>query len=232
MGFDEPFFQINYKLYPETGGEDGLRFAETAERVADEFGVTFVLSPQTPDIRLVAEAVDLPILAQGMSPHSPGPGLGHVLAETIHEAGADGVMMNHPEFREQTDELYEKIGRCREVGLASVVCVDGVEFGKAILEWEPDWVVFEHPELLGTTTSLTETDPRSVTEFRELVAERSPQTGVFLGGGISSVSDVERALELADATGSASWISKRVDTEEREATLREIAAVLQRFSKP
>lgn len=229
MGFDAPFFQINYKLYPGTRGEDGLQFAKTAERVAEEFGVTFVLSPQTPDVRLVDSAVDLPILAQGMSSHSPGEGLGHVLAETLHEAGADGVMMNHPEFREQTDELYRKIQRCREVRLTSVVCVDGVEFGKAVLEWEPDWVVFEHPELLGTTTSLTETDPQSVREFRELVEERSPETGVFLGGGISSVPDVERALELADATGSASWISSRVEADDRETTLREIAAVLQQF---
>ncbi|SFG55675.1 triosephosphate isomerase [Halopelagius inordinatus] len=226
MSFEPPFFQINYKLYPDTWGEDGLEFAKTAARVADEFGVDFVLSPQTADIRLVARETDLPILAQGMSPHEPGRGLGHILAESLREAGATGVMMNHPERRETAPELETKIRRCREVGLTSVVCVENYEFGKAVLEWDPDWVVFEQPELLGTTTSLNETDPEAVERFSELVAERNPRTNVFLGGGISSVADVEAALELADATGSASWISSDVPVEEREETLRAIAEVL------
>lgn len=227
MNFEPPFFQLNYKLYPNTWGEDGLEFAETAARVGDEFGVNFVVSPQTTDIRLIDRETDLPILAQGMSSHDPGRGLGHILAESLVEAGADGVMMNHPENRETGVDLKKKIERCREVGLISVVCVDDEEFGKAVLEWEPDWVIFEQPELLGTTTSLNEKDPGSVERFSELASERSPETNVFLGGGISSVADVEAALELADATGSASWISSRVPVDEREETLREIAKVLQ-----
>lgn len=226
MNFEPPFFQINYKLYPDTWGEDGLEFAETAARVGDEFGVNFVISPQTPDIRLIDRETDLPILAQGMSPHDPGRGLGHILAESLLEAGADGVMMNHPENRETAVDLEKKIKRCRDLGLVSVVCVDGREFGRAVLEWGPDWVIFEQPELLGTTTSLNETDPGSVERFSKLVDERSPETNVFLGGGISSVEDVKAALELADATGSASWISSRVPVEEREDTLRGIAKIL------
>ncbi|MFW5956359.1 MAG: triose-phosphate isomerase [Halorhabdus sp.] len=208
MNLDYPYFQINFKVYPGTGGADGLAFANLIDEVAAETGTAFVLAPQIPDVRMIAEATDLPLMAPHMDALEAGRGMGKILPETIREAGAEAVVINHAENRDSFVDVERKIERAREAGLDSIVCVDSIEMGEAVAVFDPDAVIFEKPGDISTDRAITQTHPDRVEAFIEMMDEENPRTKVLVGGGISTPEDVRLAFEQgADATGAASAVS-------------------------
>lgn len=224
MALDYPYFLVNCKTYPGTAGEEGLAFARTMERVAAETGARFVVAPQTPDLRLIAEETSLPVVAQAVDADEPGRRTGGVLPETVAAAGADGVLVNHPERPDDPADIEAKVDRCQELGLESIVCANGVEQARAVLSFEPDCLLFERPEDVATGRAISRTHPERVEAVVDLVGEERPATKVFLGGGISEAADVAAAFDLgADAAGAA---SAAVQADDREAWLRAIAGAI------
>lgn len=220
-----PYFQINFKIYPGTGGEDGLAFARMIERVERETAANFVLTPQLPDLRMIASETDLTVTTPDVDAVEPGRGIGRVLPETIRAAGAQGAVINHAETRDTLSDVATKIQQCREVDMDSIVCVDSVEMGRAVAAFDPDSLVFEKPADISTDRAITQTHPDRVQEFRETIEAVNPRTKVLVGGGISTAEDVRLAFEQgADATGAASAISLADDP---EARLRSIARVFE-----
>ncbi len=220
-----PYFGVNYKLYPGTGGADGLAFARTIERVERETAGTFVLTPQLPDLQTIASETTLAVTTPVVHGTGPGRGVGKVLPETIREAGALGAVINHAEDRDTLADVESKIRRCREADLDSFVCVDSVEMGRAVAAFDPDWLVFEKPADIATDRAITRTHPDRVREFVRAIDETNPRTRVVVGGGISTAEDVRLAFEQgADATGAASGVSLADDP---EALLRSIAEVFE-----
>lgn len=224
MNIPYPHFEINFKVYPETHGEHALEFARMVERVERDTGTRFVLTPQTPDLRLIAGETDLAFTAPHIDAVDPGRGMGRILPETIADTGAAGVTINHAENRDTLADIERKIDRCREVGLDSGICVDSIDMGRAVAAFDPDMMVFEKPEDISTDRAITQTHPERVEAFVEMVEAENPRTKVLVGGGISTPDDVKRAFEQgADATGAASAISLADDP---ESLLRDIAAVV------
>jgi triosephosphate isomerase len=222
MTLEYPFFWVNFKIYPGTAGEEGLAIARTIERVAADTGVTFVVSPQLPDLRLLASETDLPLLAQAADAVEPGRGMGRVLPETVTAAGADALSINHAERRDTVDDVAAKIERCREVGLESILSAHGIEQARALASFDPDCLVFEVPGDIATDRAITQTHPERVREFVDTIEDVNPRTRAFVGGGISTGEDVALAFEQgADAVGAASAV---VGAEDREAKLRDLAS--------
>ncbi|SDR14984.1 triose-phosphate isomerase [Natronobacterium texcoconense] len=225
MGLSYPYFLVNVKTYEGTAGADGLAFAEAVERVADDTGRRFAVAPQSPDLRLVAEHVDLPVVAQTAVRREDG-GMGAVTCEAVAAAGADAVFVNHPENEAAFGDVGPLVDRCTELGLESIVCVDSLETGRAALTFDPDCLLFEQPGDIASEEGMVRTHPERLESFVELVADESPETKVFVGGGIRTSEDVERAFDCGvDATGAA---SAAVEAEDREAWLRSIAVALPR----
>ncbi|WP_276302662.1 triose-phosphate isomerase [Halorussus lipolyticus] len=205
MNLDYPNFLLNLKTYDGTYGEDALAYAEEVEEVADETDATFAVAPQATDLRLVAKNTSLSVVAQAADAAEPGRETGGILPEAVAEAGADGLMMNHPERRDTLADVETKIRRCEECGLDAIVCADSIEMGRAVLEYDPDCIIFENPDDIASGNALARTRPELVEEFVGIVAERNPRTKVLLGGGITTADDVARSFELgADAAGAAS----------------------------
>ncbi len=224
MAVDYPYFLVNYKIYDGTAGDGGLRLARTVEEVAEETGASFVVAPQTPDLSRIAEKVSLPVFAQSVDASDTGRGNGSVALPTVAEVGGGGVIINHPESRDTLDDIAETVSLCDDHGLESVVCVDSVEMGRAVLAFEPDCLLFEKPGDIETGRSVVRTHPERVESFVEAVEASEPRTRVLVGGGISDAADVERALELgADAAGAASAF---VEADDRRAWLYEVADAL------
>lgn len=224
MNLDYPYFQINFKVYPGTGGQDGLEFARMIDTVAAETGAEFVLAPQIPDIRLVAEETELAVMAPRMDALEAGRGMGKILPETISAAGAEAVVINHAENRDTFVDVERKIDRAREADLDSIVCVDSIEMGEAVATFDPDAVIYEKPGDISTDRAITQTHPERVEEFIAMMDAENPGTKVLVGGGISTPEDVRLAFEQgADATGAASAVSLADDP---ASLLRSIASVL------
>lgn len=227
MTLTYPQFLVNYKLYEGTTGAEGLELARTVESVAAETGGRFAVAPQTPDLRLVADHTDLPVVAQSATPVAGGRGNGQVSLEAVAAAGADAVLVNHPESRATVDDLARTIERCVALDLESIVCVGSRELGEAVATLEPGCLLFEKPDHVATDRPITATQPELLEEFVATVADVSPETSVLVGGGISGADDVERALELgADAAGAASAV---VGAEDRRAWLTDVGEVLARY---
>ncbi|MFB6128556.1 MAG: triose-phosphate isomerase [Halorhabdus sp.] len=224
MNLPYPHFQINVKVYPGTWGTDGLALAETVERVGEETGATFVLTPQLPDLRLFAHETDLPVFAPAVDPVEPGRGMGKLLPEALAEAGAVGAIVNHAENRDTLADIERKIERCQAVGLDAIVCVDSVEMGRAVAAFGPDQLLFERPDDIATDRAISRTHPDRIEAFLDMRDAVAPGTKVRVGGGISTAEDVRLAFELGvDATGAASAIATAADPADR---LREIGEVV------
>ncbi|RQG93569.1 triose-phosphate isomerase [Natrarchaeobius chitinivorans] len=224
MNHTYPYFGVNFKVYPKTIGTQGLELAKIVERVQNETGTNFVVTPQIPDVRMVATETDVTVSSPHVDAASPGRGIGKVLPETLADAGVAGATINHAENRDTLTDIAKKIERCAEAGVDSAICVDSIEMGRAVATLDPDALIYEKPEDISTDRAITTTHPERVERFVEMIDETNPRTKVLVGGGIRTAEHVRAAFELgADATGAASAISTADDPYER---LTEIAAAM------
>lgn len=205
-----PFFEIGPKCI--MWGERMLKLAKAVDKIAYKYDLDIIVTPQYADIRLLAENTEnLHIYAQHMDSLVPGRGLGSVLAESIKEAGAVGVMLNHAEKKLTLDQVRATIARADEVGLATIVCADSVDEVAAIAKMEPNLIVAEPTELIGTGVA---SDMGYVKDTIEAVRKINPNIMVLQGAGISGPDDVANVIRAgAQATGCTSGILKAADPE-------------------
>ncbi len=205
-----PYFEVGPKCI--MWGQRMLTLAKAVDRIAYKYDLDIIVTPQYADIRLIAENTEcIHVYAQHMDPLYPGRGLGSVLPESLKEAGAVGVMLNHAEKKLTMDVLRETIARADEVGLATIVCADSVEDVATIAHMAPNLIVAEPTELIGTGVA---SDMGYVKDTIEAVRKINPDIMVLQGAGISGPEDVARVIRAgAQATGSTSGIFKAADPE-------------------
>jgi len=172
---------VNLKTYLEATGERALRLAKLAEEVTTECDICIAMAPQFTEIHRMAQEVDIPIFAQHMDFVEPGSFTGHILPESIKEAGAVGTLINHSERRLKLAEIDATITRAREVELLSVVCANSA---------------VEPPELIGTGISVSKAKPEVIADTVELVKRINPNVSILCGAGITRGEDVAAALRL------------------------------------
>ena len=104
---ESPFLIVNPKSY--LYGEKSLELAKAADKTAKETGLQIYFTCPYADIRLIKENTEnLIVCAQSMDSLTPGRGMGHVLPESLKEAGAEAVFLNHAENQKTVSELYAK----------------------------------------------------------------------------------------------------------------------------
>ncbi len=107
MKLQTPIIIVNFKTYLESTGQKAVELAKNAEKASKETGATIVVAPQFVDIARVAEAVEIPVFAQHIDPIKPGNSTGHILAESVKEAGAVGTLINHAERQLKLSEIEQ-----------------------------------------------------------------------------------------------------------------------------
>jgi len=180
---------VNFKTYMEATGKRAIELAKVAEDVSRETGVTIIVAPQFTDIEPVSKTVDIPVFSQHMDAVKPGAHTGHVLAEAVKSAGADGSLLNHSERRINPPEIAESVKLCAEADLRSLVCV-------GIAKMMPDMIAIEPPELIGTGISVSKARPELITESVNEIRRLNRRVKVLCGAGVTSAEDVSKALEL------------------------------------
>jgi triosephosphate isomerase len=187
---------VNFKTYLESTGQRAVDLAKAAEKASRETGASIVVAPQSVDIVKVAEAVEIPVFAQHLDPIKPGNNTGHVLAESIKEAGALGTLINHSERQLKLSDIEATIALCREKGLVSCVCANNPTAAAAVAAMHPDIVSFEPPELIGTGIAVSKAQPQVVTNTVNLVRKINVEVTILCGAGISQSEDVATSLKL------------------------------------
>lgn len=205
----KPFLLVNFKTYAKGTGKKALEVAKVCDRVSKETGKNIAIVVQPTDIRLISDKVDIPVLAQSIDPIDYGSNTGHILPESVKEAGAHGTVINHSENNRVLDAIEQCIDRSSELNMETVVCASKPKVVAAVSSLEPDIIAAEPPELIGGDVSVSDARPSLISNS----VERS-DVPVICGAGIKDEVDVEKALELgAQGVFVASGIVKAEDIE-------------------
>jgi len=217
-----PFFEIGPKSY--LYGSDVLDLARAADAASEKYGVDVIFTTPVVEIaRVKAATRRIHVFAPHMDPLRPGRGLADILPESLVAAGAEGVMLNHAEKPLTIGVLRETIRRADEVGLTTIVCADSIVEAGMIARLNPNIIVAEPSELIGT--GLT-SGPEYVAAAARSVKEVNPDILVLTAAGISNGADVySTILAGADATGSSSGVAKAAD---RAAMVDEMLSAVRR----
>ena len=140
--------------------------------------------------------VDIPIFAQHIDPIDPGAHTGWVLPESVKEAGAVGVILNHSEKQMRIEDIEKAIDIARRLDLLTIVCANDPEVAKAVSILNPDAVAVEPPELIGTGISVSEAKPEIIKNAVDNVKRCNYRVKVYVGAGISKGEDVKKSIEL------------------------------------
>ncbi len=208
LNIKPPFFEVGPKAF--LYGEKMLALAKVIDKTAMKYDVDVIVTPQYTDIKLLADNTErILVFAQHMDYLPVGRGLGSVLPEAVKAAGAVGVMLNHAEKPLTMDAIKKTIERADEVGLGTIVCADTIEDVKEIAKMNPNLIVAEPTDLIGTGQT---SDSNYVLDTIRIVREINPDIMVLQGAGISNGEDVYNTIKLgAQATGSTSGIIKAAD---------------------
>jgi len=191
-----PIILVNFKTYAEATGRNALNLAKTAEKINQETGVSVGIAPQYVDITPIVQTVSIPVFAQHIDPVTHGSFTGHVLPESVKEAGAVGTLINHSERRLKLADIDAAITRAQQVGLVTVICSNNSAVSAAVAALKPNMVAVEPPELIGTGIPVSKAKPEVVSGTVELVKHVNPEVIVLCGAGITTGEDVAAALRL------------------------------------
>ena len=191
-----PLIIVNFKTYTEATGKKAVELAKRAEKVSHETRTQIVVAPQHADIAAVAKAVTIPVFAQHIDPIKPGSSTGHVLADSVKEAGAVGTLINHSERQLTLSDINSVVEIASEKGLISCVCTSNPPISAAATNLNPDIISIEPPELIGTGVAVSKAKPEVVTKTIQLVRKVNSKMVILCGAGISRGEDVAVALKL------------------------------------
>ncbi len=192
---DFPIIILNFKCYSQAVGKKALELAKIAEEVSKEKGVNIAVCPQTADLRLISENVDIPVLSQHVDPNPPGSFTGNNLLDTIKEAGASGTLVNHSEKQLKLSEIEQIVSKAKESDFITIVCANNIETSKAIAAIGPTACAMEPPELIGGDISVT-TKPELVKKTIESIKSINPSVIPLVGAGVKTKEDVSQAIKL------------------------------------
>jgi triosephosphate isomerase len=119
-----------------------------------------------------------------------------MLAESVLEAGASGVIINHSERRLRADVIEDTIVRARGLGLTTTVCANTPGIAEAIAALNPDMVAVEPPELIGSGVAVSKAKPEIITDTVSRIRRINKDVMILCGAGITSGNDVREALRL------------------------------------
>ena len=217
-----PFFEIGPKSY--LYGQDVIDLAIAADKASEKYGVDIIFTTPIVEIaRVKAATKHIHVFAPHMDPIVPGRGLADILPESLVAAGAEGVMLNHVEKPLDFETLEKTIKRAEEVGLTTIVCADSMADASKIATLNPDIIVAEPSELIGTGVSV---GPEYVEAATKCVKDVNADILVLTAAGIANGQDVYNTIIAgADATGSSSGIAKAPD---RAAMVDEMIAAVRK----
>ncbi|GAA3604475.1 triose-phosphate isomerase [Microlunatus ginsengisoli] len=203
-GIRAPFFEIGPKNLLRRADLEQL--ARVAGQAGQDHGVTVVLTVPT---AMIAPIRDLDtgvlVFAQTMDAETLGATLGRITAESLVDAGAAGVMLNHDSNPMAGDRLAVAMQRARCTGLETIVCADTTADALGLAELDPTAILLEPPALIGRVGGPGERD--WIVPANRALRGRQPQVLVMHAGGVSSASVARSIMSLgADGTGSTSGV--------------------------
>jgi len=187
---------VNFKTYQRASGENAPSLAQTIADVASSSGIKIIPVVSALDIKEIVQTTTLEVWAQKLDPVEFGAHTGALLAESAKEDGACGAFINHSEARLSNDaEIAFLVNKLRSLQMKSLVFAPDLDNLQKYLDYKPDFIAYEPPELIGNKeTSVATSQPEVVSKAVELAKKAS--LPLIVGAGIHSMADVKKSLEL------------------------------------
>ncbi len=189
----KPLWITNFKNYEQSTGENAVKLAKIHQKVAQETGASIAIAVSPLDIYRVSQEVSIPVFSQHVDLADYGKYTGHILPALIRKSGAVGTLINHSEKRIDKEILKNTLALSQKSSLIRIVCAENPDEVEEFAEFDPDFIAFEPPELIGSTgASVSSENPESIVES----VKKSRGIPLLVGAGINSISDVKTALKL------------------------------------
>lgn len=206
-----PFFSVSPKSY--LIGQELLDLALIADKLAGEIDSTIFFTAPLPELaNIVKNTENMIITSQSADGLGLGKGMGRPLLESLNEIGVKATFINHMEAQLTFKEIIAAISKARELDIISIVCVDTAEEARIISYADPDIILCEPNDLIGTGRTSNDS---YVHETIKEIKKVNPDILIMEGAGITKGSDVSRIVKLgADGTGVSSMLAKDCDKKE------------------
>ena len=151
---------------------------------------------QASDIKEISELTSLDIWTQHIDPIEAGAHTGAILAEAVFEDGAKGTFLNHSEKKfSNFEDLIKANQRAKAVGLKTLIFAADLTELRKVSDLKPDYVAYEPPELVGSTTSSVSTaHPDVIAKAYDIT--KPLNLPLIIGAGVHSREDVITGIKL------------------------------------
>lgn len=187
---------INFKNHPEIIGENSLKLANAAERVAKETGIRIIVSPPTPLLAFIASRISVPTYSQGVVNANSGQSTAAVIPEAVIASGAKGTLINHSEARLEMETIPSLVARTRSVGLEVCLCVRTPDEARRFAPLQPNYIAVEPEELIGTGRSVSKVRPELISRTVDAARDAGFKHDILCGAGITNGDDVQSSIKL------------------------------------
>ena len=185
---------INFKVYPESVGLQGIRLASRLASIrSEEYEV--MLAPSLLVLSSLKK-LKMPLFAQSAENIALGAHTGGIALEELKLIGVQGVMLNHAERRLPFSSVRELRAKAEVLGLQVLICAASLREVRRLARLKPEYIAYEPKELIGGKVSVAQAEPRIIIKAVRYVKKMSPSTRLLCGAGIHSRKDVEKALSL------------------------------------
>ncbi len=219
-----PFFEVGPKNLLRLPEIIELAHAAAAAGSAHDVSIIFTVpAPLIAPVRAAEPGVF--VFAQAMDAGDMGPSVGRVIAESLVDADAHGVMLNHDDNPLEAAELHRAVSRANENRLLTMVCAGTDAEVMDILSLAPAIVLYEPPALIG---GAGEADRPWIGAIDARVRTVAPEVLMMHAGGVSGPDDAYRIMRAGSAgTGSTSGVLR--DASPSDAVARFIEATRRGF---
>jgi triosephosphate isomerase (TIM) len=170
---------VNFKTYSSSTGDNAVKLALACELAHDATNVPIIPVVTAIDLWRVTQHTDIPIWIQ------------HV---DYCESDAHGTLLSHSEHALTFSILEKTVVRIRNTDpdFKIMICVPTLETLKQAATLVPDYLAYEPPELIGSSTVSVATEKASV------IADAVKASGtipLIVGAGIKEAHDIKVSLE-------------------------------------
>lgn len=191
----KPLIVVNFKAYEEGLGSEGLelvRLLSQYENIIMSLPAPMISIAAGYDIKDNACTRVAEIFSQHVDPVEGGAHTGSVTADEIKQAGATGSLINHSERRIPISDIKKILELLKEEDLKSIVCCQDKTEALKIKQFNPDYIAYEPPELIGGDVSVSKSKPEVI---KEIVQACTP-IPVLVGAGVKTREDIDKSVEL------------------------------------
>lgn len=214
---------LNFKLYPETFGDEAINLSAIAKQVMENTGVKIIPVLSALDAVRVKEKLNIDVYLQHVDVYSQGPHTGYISALAAKSLGIKGALINHSEHRLKLGTL-KQILKSWPADFDSVLCLQSYH---QLLRWalklRVKYYAYEPKEFIGNPNlSVASARPEQINNF---VKTLSPKP-ILVGAGIHSREDVSTSLKLgASGILVSSSVIKSVDPKKELMALASVFSV-------